>query len=201
MNLKGKSVEGLTPQQIGNLYHGQQLVMFGQYSKSEKVVFELKGRINGQEKNWTCIADLPEVDTDNPELERLWALSQIDDVMQEIRDEGENETLRRRVVELGTEYSLVTDYTSMLVLEEHRFKDFGIDRKNRDRVQNERTAQQQRQKQPVKNYRVDQNQPPESQKKDTFNGRKSPGFGNGSGPVGPLFVGLIMWLNRRKRKQ
>jgi Ca-activated chloride channel family protein len=201
MNLQGKGIDGLTPQQIGNLYHGQQLVMFGQYAEPERVVFELKGRINGEAKSWTCIAELPEVDTDNPELERLWALSQIDDVMQEIRDEGESETLRQRVIELGTGYSLVTDYTSMLVLEEHRFKDFGIDRTNRDRVAAERAAQEQRASQPVKNYRVDQNQPAESQKKNTFEDRRSPGFGNGSGPVGPLFVGLAAWLGRRKRNR
>lgn len=201
MNVKGKGVDALTPQQIGNLYHGQQLVMFGQYAKSERVTLELKGRINGQEKSWTCVADLPETDTDNPELERLWALSQIDDVMQEIRDEGENETLRQRVVELGSGYSLVTDYTSMLVLEEHRFKDFGIDRKNRDRVEQERAAQHQRQSQPVKNYRVDQNQPAESSKNDTFENRRSPGIGSGSGPVGPLFVAVAAWLGRKKRKQ
>lgn len=193
-----KNVENLTPQQIGNLYHGQQLVMFGQYTKPGPVTIELKGKVSGQNKTWKCIADLPEIDTDNPELERLWALSQIEDVMEEIRDEGESNALRGRVVQLGTEYSLVTDYTSMLVLEEHRFKDFGIDRKNRDRVQNERQAQQQRQQQGVKNYRVDQNQPQDSNKNDTFNGRRSPGIGGG--PVGPLFVGLALWLSRRKKK-
>lgn len=201
VNIKGKSVDALTPLQIGNLYHGQQLVLFGQYARPEQVVFELKGRINGQENIWTCVADLPETDTDNPELERLWALSQIDDVMQEIRDEGENETLRRRMIELGTEYSLVTDYTSMLVLEEHRFKDFGIDRRNRDRVQQERIAQEQRQAQPIKNYRVDQKQPAESGKNNTFENRRSPGIGTGSGPVGPLFVMLAAWLGRKKRTQ
>jgi Ca-activated chloride channel family protein len=193
-----KTIEDLTPQQIGNLYHGQQLVMFGQYSKPGKVTLELKGRISGQDKSWKCVADLPEIDTDNPELERLWALSQIEDVMEEIRDEGETENLRRRVIQLGTEYSLVTDYTSMLVLEEHRFKDFGIERTNRDRVQNERQAQQQRQSQPARNYRVDQNQPADSTKDTTFENRRSPGIGGG--PVGPLFVGLALWLSRRKKK-
>lgn len=194
MDVQGVPVREITPFEIGNLYHGQQLILFGQYDKPGTADLTLKGTISGQEKVWTCRADLPEFDTDNPELERLWALSRIEDVMQEVRDEGENDTLRNEIIDLGTQYSLVTDYTSMLVLEEDRFKQFGIDRLNRDRVARERQAQQQRNTQPVKNYRVDQNQ-------DTFDNRSAPGFGGGSGPVGPLFIGLSMWLAGRKKRK
>jgi Ca-activated chloride channel family protein len=83
----------------------------------------------------------------------------------------------------------------MLVLEEHRFKDFGIERLNQQRVSEERQAQQQRNAQPVKNYRVDTNPQPDGGNKPTFDNRPSPGIG--SGPVGPLFVGLILWLKRK----
>ena len=197
LNIRGVKVDELTPEVIGNLYRGQQLVVLGRYDKSGEVELELKAKISGQDRSWKCKAVLPEVDTDNPELERLWALSKIEDVMEVIRDEGETEALRKEVIKLGTEFSLVTDYTSMLVITEESFKRRNIERKNERRVQNERKAQQQRASGPVKNYRVDQNKQNPSGNRGAFDGRRSPGFG--SGPVGPLFLAGVYWICRRKR--
>ncbi len=91
---KGERVRDLTPQRFGNLYLGQQAVLFGRYTGSGEVVLEMTARISGQEQSWTCKTFLPEVDTANPELERLWALSSIEENMQEIRNFGEKEKLR-----------------------------------------------------------------------------------------------------------
>lgn len=201
LKFHGERVKDLTPAKPGSLYQGQQLVMFGRYTGSGPVRVELSAKISGQQHSWDCDADFPEIDTDNPEIERLWALSMIDEMMQEIREMGESASLKQAIVNLGTEYSLVTDYTSMVVLSEEQMEEAGIQRRNADRVNRERTAQQQRNNQPAKNYRVDQNKQNPSGNNGAFDGRKSPGIGTGSGPVGPLFVGLAMWLNRRKRKQ
>lgn len=195
----GEKVKNLTPGKIGALYQGQQLVVFGQYHGTGEVEVELKAKISGQDRSWKCKANLPETDTDNPELERMWALSKIEEVMQKVRDEGESDSLRKQVVELGKEYSLVTDYTSMLVMSEVEMEEQGIQRRNADRVANERKSQQNRSAQPVKSYRVDQNQTNPSGNNGMFNGKKSPGFGTGSGPVGPAFIALTMWLKRRKK--
>ena len=193
LKFHGEKVKNLTPKKIGSLYQGQQLVMFGQYDGSGEVEVELKAKISGQEHTWQCRANLPEADTNNPELERLWALSSIDDIMQEIRDYGETESLRKQVAALGKEYSLVTDYTSMIVISENEMEGLGIQRKNADRVDNERRAQQRRSNQSITNYRVDNNQG----NNGTFGGRRSPGVG--TGPVGPAFIMLAMWMKRRRR--
>lgn len=197
LQFDGVKVADITPMDIGNLYYGQQMILFGRYDKPGAVNLTLQSKVGGEVKSWTCSATLPDIDTDNPELERLWALSQIDGYMQEIRDEGENDAVRQKIIDMGVKYSLVTDYTSMLVLEEHRFKDFGIERVNQQRVTEERQAQQQRSTQPVKNYRVDTNPQTDGSNKPTFDNRPSPGIGIGSGPVGPLFIGLILWLKRK----
>ncbi len=201
LKFHGEKVKDLTPAKPGSLYQGQQLVMFGRYTGSGPVKVELRAKISGQERSWDCDADFPEVDTDNPEIERLWALSMIDETMQEIREKGESASLRKNIVDFGTEYSLVTDYTSMVVLSEAQMEEAGIQRRNADRVNRERAAQQVRKNQPVQNYRVDQNKQNSSGNNGAFDGRKSPGFGSGSGPVGPLFVGLAAWLGRKKRNQ
>lgn len=186
----GEKVTQLTPTTPGNLFMGQQLVVFGRYNGSGKVTLTFRAKISGEQKLWTCTATLPEIDTENPELERMWALARIEETMETIREDGETKALRQKMVDLGTEYSLVTDYTSMLVLNDEELEGAGIQRRNYDRVQRERAAQQQRASRPVRNHRVDNG--------GTFNNQRAPGIG--TGPVGPLFIGVIAWLNRRKKR-
>lgn len=134
---------------------------------------------------------LPETDTDNPELERLWALASIDERMETVRENGETAALRKEIVGLGTDYSLVTDYTSMVVMDDEAVEGEGLQRRNLQRVQAERAAQQQRAAAPVKSYRADNG--------STFANRSSPGIG--TGPVGPLFLIVAGWLARRKHNR
>ncbi|MCP4451124.1 MAG: VWA domain-containing protein, partial [Planctomycetes bacterium] len=224
LTFSGQEVLDVTPTIIGNLYQGQQLVLFGRYKKPGQVKITMTARITGEDRTWHCVADLPKIDQDNPEIERLWALSRIEAVMEQIREHGETPKLKQQVIDVGTEYSLVTDYTSMVVLNEADMENAGIQRRNADRVNRERKARTSRQQQPARNYRVDntpQNQPQQptvtpsqdssqsqprktqsSQKSEgTFKGRRSPGFGGGTGPVGPLFMTLLFWARRKTQKK
>ncbi|PLX99523.1 MAG: VWA domain-containing protein [Desulfuromonas sp.] len=197
ISIAGERVSDLTPQTIGNLYLGQQTVQFGRYNSGGEVMITMTGKISGQEQRWQTTATLPDVDTENPELERLWALAKIDQAMEQIREQGESEQLIRQVTDLGVDYSLVTDYTSMLVVTDDVLENEGIQKRNADRVSTERTAQQQRANQPTRSYRVDSNA---NNGSGAFNNRPSPGIGHGSGPVGILAVPLVAWLSRRKKK-
>ena len=194
VKITGGEIVDLTPVSPGSLYHGQQLVMFGKYLKPGPVSISLHAKISGKDQTWHCDAVLPDEDIDNPEIERLWALSSIEELMEEVRINGESEKLRGKIVDLATKYSLVTDYTSMLVLDDQEMETAGIRRNNSDRVQKERKAQKKRFSRPVKNYRVDSK--PE---KSMFRGATSPGIG--SGPVGPWFLFILFggcWVLRRK---
>ncbi len=195
LTISGGDVYRMTPSEIGNIYKGQQIVMFGKYSKPEPVTIQLSGVINGEMKTWTCEAKFPEKDTENPEIGRLWALSSIQDLKSKIIKNPENTILKKEVAELGVRYSLVTDYTSMVVVNEVDMESMGLDRRNARRVSKERRAQKKKAGQPTKNYSTD------TQKKKTtrtFTGFSAPNIG--SGPVGPLFVIAAFWLNRRRRK-
>jgi hypothetical protein len=92
-------------------------------------------------------------------------------------------------------------------MEEHQ-----VQRRNATRVAIERQARQQRKTKPVKSYRVDKRYTPptndsssagsgSSQDTSTWGGRSSPGINFGTGPVGPAFIMLAMWLKRKKRHQ
>jgi len=196
LKIKGIKTKNITPEKIGNLYLGQQMVVFGQYTGSGEVTLTFSAKISGEEKVWKCKAYFPDVDTDNPEIERLWALSSIDETMQKIRENGETKDNKNQVVQLGTEYSLVTDYTSMLVIEEEEMENQGIQRKNATRVQHERKAQQKRAAQPIKNYSTSRRK---SNGKGMFDGFSAPSIG-GSGPIGIVSILVIGLMKLKKRK-
>lgn len=197
IKISGEKVTDLTPQKIGNLFAGQQLVQFGRYNGDGEVTITMNAKISGQDQSWHAKATLPKIATDNPELERLWALAQIDQAMEEIRENGETKNLRQEVTDLGLNYSLVTDYTSMLVVTDDVRDSTGIQSRNADRVRAERAAQQVRTTQPVQTHRVDT---ASNNGGGAFNHRSSPGIGFGSGPVSLIAVPLVAWLNRRKKR-
>jgi Ca-activated chloride channel family protein len=199
LTFHGERVSDLTPAATGNIYAGQQVVLFGHYTGEGPVQMEFSGRVGGETRHWKGSAILPAVDTDNPEIERLWALASIEEIMQTVRDKGETDKRRQQVIDLGTNYSLVTDYTAMVVVNDTEMEGQGLQRRNADRVQRERQAQTNRASQPVKNYRVDQ-----SSQASADNGAGGTMFGGrstgvGSGPVGLLFVGMAWLLHRRKK--
>ena len=198
IEIDGERVDRLTPRTIGNLYLGQQLVQFGRYRDGGEVKIAMKAKISGQQHRWQTRAQLPDVDLDNPELERLWALATIDELMEQVRENGASDSLRQQVTDLGVNYSLVTDYTSMLVVTDEVLEQEGIQKRNSQRTGQERAAQQQRATQPVRNHRVDSGS---NNGNGAFDNRPAPGIGHGSGPVGILAIPLAAWLNRRRKKQ
>ena len=73
--VKTFNTTGLLP---GKVYRGQQLVMFGQYEGAGQAELILKARMTGEDKEYRTKFSFPEKDESNPELERLWAMDQID---------------------------------------------------------------------------------------------------------------------------
>ena len=112
------------------------------------------------DKTYTTTFDFPETDTDNPEIERLWALAQIEQIetKEAIGNTPANEA-KNAITQLGVNYQLVTDHTSMVVLDDTTFAKRGIERRNQARIANEVAAQSVRAAQPVKSYQVDASQP------------------------------------------
>ena len=80
----------------------------------------------------------------NPELERIWAYASIENLQAKMDYFGADQDTEDAITDLATEYGLVTDYTSMVVVRDEVFEAQGIKRRNRDRVATEHTAQQAR---------------------------------------------------------
>jgi Ca-activated chloride channel family protein len=173
---------------LGKVYRGQQLVIFGRYEGAGKATVTLKARLTGQDKAYTTTFDFPEVDTENPEIERLWALSRIDEAQVRqnagLLPEAESRTLVR---DLGVAYQLVTDETSMIVLSDEVFAQKGIERRNVARAAAEQQAQAVRSQAPVKNHRVDAQAPMFSHPAPSFGG-------GGGGALDPMALLLVLCL-------
>ncbi len=192
LSIKGVKTSDLTPENIGSLYRGQQLIIFGHYFGDGVADVKLKGKISGVEKEYRTQITFPAVDTRNPEIERLWAYASIQDMTEEMQDFGEKADIKQAITETAIEYGLVTDYTSMVVMRDEMFDSYGIKRSNQQRLKVEHAAQQQRASQPAVSNRVDKSQP-------MFKAPR-PSFGGGGGALHPwMLIMLLPMLLLRKR--
>jgi Ca-activated chloride channel family protein len=183
LDIDGVKTADLTPRVIGSLYRGQQLVMFGHYWKGGEARVRLTGKAAGESKIYQTAFEFPAESAANPEIERLWAYAAIEDMQAEMADFGEKADLRQAITDVAMEYSLVTDYTSMLVLSEEQFTSRGVERRNQKRRQQEITAQQQRAAAQPRSTRADSNKP-------MFK-LPAPSLGGGGGSL-DLWYGLLL---------
>ena len=183
--IDGVKTADLTPGRIASLYRGQQLVLFGHYWDEGMADIRLDGRISGEEVSYETRFAFPEVATDNPEVERLWAYASIREAQQMISNFGEDADLKQAIVDLAVEYGLVTDYTAMVVVRDEIFDAQGIERGNRDRLAVEDAARKLRATRSAVSRRVDHQQPMYSSNRPSHNG-------SGSGALDPWTVLLLL---------
>jgi Ca-activated chloride channel family protein len=180
----------------------------------------------------------PKTDPANPEIDRMWASHRIDGLLRQADRSGSRASVADQVIQLGEGYSIVTEYTSFLVLEnDGEYQRWKIERRNGLRTERDRKAQEwtrtglekMRNKSlaglgpqpevqlasaaPTSSARAPQPAPgqdaagsPRSIPSSTPRPQStdlgwSRGGGGGSGPVGPLFVGMLVLLRRLKTKR
>ena len=184
-SISGVSTSDLTQDFNEKIYRGQQLVVFGRYARGGTAKLRLKASLTGEDKDYTTQVKLPDFAEDHPELERLWAMSLIEQV-EDRNNSGalSEEEAERKIRELGVAYQLVTDHTAMLVLSDEAFAEHGIERRNHRRTEVERQAQARRASTAPVSNRVDDGAP-------MFDGH-APSAGNGGGALDPLAALLAL---------
>ncbi|MBW9263587.1 MAG: VIT and VWA domain-containing protein [Candidatus Thiodiazotropha sp. (ex. Lucinisca nassula)] len=193
VEIRGVKVKDLTPDRIGSLYRGRQLILFGHYWGDGMADVTIRGKKSGQKTQYSSRFEFPSQNNRNPEIERLWAYATIESLQNQIDYLGEDADTRQAIVDVAKEYGLVTDYTSMVVVREEQFQQHGIDRNNQARVAKEQAARQQRAAAPVTDNRVDNQQP-------MFNKpRAYPSHGGGA--LGPWMLLLLIPLLKARRQR
>ena len=193
VRISGVKVRDLTPQRIGSLYRGQQLIVFGHYWGDGAAKLTIDGKVSEREVHYTSDLKFPATDTRNPELERLWAYATIEDIQNKMDYLGHDADSEDAIVDLAVEHGLVTPYTSLVVVEEQVFEQQGIKRNNKARVDRERAARQNREAAPIQDHRQDSAQP-------AFNGSRAypRSSGGSAGPILMLLLLLVIFFRKKR---
>ncbi len=144
LNISGNGIEvlDLEPRQMPNLFHGSPVRVYGRYRGNGSAKVSLRGNLNGVEWKQSADIELPKQDTTNPEIERMWASHRIDSLLKASERTGTREQVVPDVVRLGEEFSIVTEYTSFLVLEnDAELQRWKIERRNGTRLERDRQSQ------------------------------------------------------------
>ncbi len=117
LTIDGVQAELMYPQQLNDLFAGEQLTIVGRYrGNADNATITLSGTVRGQEQNFTYSGlSFRENAGGEPFIARLWATRRIGDLLNTIRLNGESEELVNSVVSLSIRYGIITPYTSFLI--------------------------------------------------------------------------------------
>ncbi|MBK8978110.1 MAG: VWA domain-containing protein [Planctomycetes bacterium] len=114
----GIDAHELEPKALGDLFRGSRILIAGRYRGDGHHAIRLRGKVNGEQKEFVYEATFPKVADQFDFVPVLWAKRRIGTLLDAIRLNGQNPELVAEVQRLGKEYGLVTPYTSHLIVEE-----------------------------------------------------------------------------------
>lgn len=190
IDIDGVRVSDMTTLDMPTVYRGQQITVLGRYYGDGEAKVTLSGIVDGDKVNYNTVFSLPKQSNDSPEIERLWAYSKIKTLEELVNYLGEDSDSEQPITDLSLAYSIVTQNTSLLVVEEDVFKQHGIKQINDKRRELERNAQSARHQQPINN-RVDT-------KKPMFKKSRPSSGGGGSVSLIGLLVMILLLIARQK---
>ena len=142
LKINGIDVTELEPAAVPNLYFGAPVRIYGRYRGSGTADVQLRGSVRGVEFKQTAQLEFPKADTTNPEINRLWASRRISSVLKDADRRGDRGPVIPEVIRLGEDFSIVTEYTSFLVLEnDAEYQRWKIARRNLESTGRDRQSQ------------------------------------------------------------
>lgn len=148
IEFEGARIYDIEPIKLPNLYHGSPVRLYARYRKAGPATITIRGNIDGKESSKSKKVQLPEKDDDNPEIERVWAWRRVRRLLKEADRTGSRSAVTQEVVRLGEAYSIATEYTSFIVLEnDAEYKRWAIARRNALRIDRDRKPREELMKQ------------------------------------------------------
>lgn len=133
VTFEGGEVYDLEPTKLPSLYHGMPLRLYGRYRGTGPSRVHVAGNVEGK-RFGQSVEIAFDGRTGNPLIERMWAWHRVDRLL---KDGGAGS--RGEVVRLGEGYSIVTEHTSFLVLEnDQEYKRWSLERRNALRTERDR---------------------------------------------------------------
>jgi len=142
LQVNGIDIYDMEPRKLPNLYHGMPIRIYGRYRNSGTGEIVLSGNVNGRAITTKSEIAFPQQDGDNPEIERMWAYKRMQTIEKDMPT-GTDQTAINEIVRLGEAYSITSEYTSFIVLEnDAEYRRWNIDRRNALRIKRDRKAQE-----------------------------------------------------------
>ncbi len=143
LEVAGVDAYDIEPRELGNLNHGMPVRMYGRYRTAGPAQVTLSALVAGKELKQSVNVEFPAEDRSNPQVERMWAWRRVDGLLKQADAAGSRKGVIEDVVRLGEGYSIATEYTSFIVLEnDAEYQRWRIDRRNALRMTRDRDAAQ-----------------------------------------------------------
>ncbi len=121
-----RAVKDLLPNELNDLFEGDQLVLLGQYQGEAPLRFKINGNYLGTPRSFEFKFNVDNATTRNSYVPRLWANRKIAYLIDQIRQmgadrnqsSGRTKELVDEIVRLSTKFGILTEYTSFLATEE-----------------------------------------------------------------------------------
>jgi Ca-activated chloride channel family protein len=111
------SLNEVYPAQLPDLFHGQQLVVFGRFTGKGSSALRLTGTVGKETKEFAYDLTFPEKTGDERGfVEEIWARRKVGYLLDQIRANGEKPELKSEVIVLAKKYGITTPYTSWLIV-------------------------------------------------------------------------------------
>ncbi|WP_068133340.1 VIT and vWA domain-containing protein [Roseimaritima ulvae] len=130
---KKRSVRQLYPQDMVDLFSGDQVVVVGRYRHAGDVRIELTGKLGDERKTYTYRSHLPGVSESHRRdafVERLWAVRRIGSIIDDIDLNGEKPELVDELIALSKKHGVLTPYTAFLADEDVGLNDRRLQQAN-----------------------------------------------------------------------
>jgi Ca-activated chloride channel family protein len=126
IEIDGVPVRALAPEALGGLFAGQQALLTGRYEEAGTMEVVVTGNSFEGAERFEYEVSLPSRDTREPAVAQLWAQRRVADLLTEVRIEGPRDSLIEEIVELATQFGIVTPYTAYLAEEPELALDAGF---------------------------------------------------------------------------
>ena len=139
-----RAVKDLLPNELNDLFEGDQLVLLGQYQGEAPLRVKINGNYLGTPRSFEFKFNVDTATTRNAYVPRLWANRKIAYLIDQIRQMGADRTMRPaadprfkelvdEIVRLSTKFGILTEYTAFLATEEQMAR--GINGRNMEALQ------------------------------------------------------------------
>lgn len=131
----GGGVYDIEPLTLPSLYHGTPVRLYGRYRQPDPAKVTIEAEINGAEFKNEFDVVFSKDEGGNPEIERMWAWRKVQRLLRDSDDADMRQEVLDEVVRLGEAYSIATEHTAFIVLEnDAEYKRWKIRRRNALRV-------------------------------------------------------------------